>query len=330
MPVAGVVGVTGLVGRTMMEILQERSFPVERFLAFASDASASEGRSVRFDGLDCPVQIISPDSISKGTVLFGATSADVAREWIPGCVSAGAVIIDNSSAFRMDPGVPLVVPEVNGGVLTGREGLIANPNCSTIQLVLALAPLAASRKILWVSIATYQSVSGAGTPALEELQRQIRGAAPTEGNPVFSGNVVTSIGPPSGDGYCGEEIKLMMETSRIMGTDFPVYASTARVPVRIGHTEAVTVKFVSPFPSAEAAAVLAASPGVRVSASGVGPVDVEGTDEVFVDRIRNFQGDPSVLQMWVIADNVRKGAALNAVQIAELLLKLPGAVASLS
>jgi aspartate-semialdehyde dehydrogenase len=327
MPVTGVVGVTGLVGRTMMEILQERSFPVERFLAFASDAS--EGRSVRFHGRDYPVQIISPGAISKGTILFGGTSAEIARTWIPGCLAAGAVIIDNSSAFRMDPGVPLVVPEVNGGVLTGREQLIANPNCSTIQLVLALAPLAASREILWVSVATYQSVSGAGTPALQELERQGNGAAPSEGFPRVFGNVVTCIGPPSGDGYCGEETKLMRETSRIMGTDFPIYASTARVPVRIGHTESVTVKFASPFPSAEAVAVLAASPGVVVCTSGIGPVDVEGTDEVFVDRVRNPPDDPNVLQMWVMADNVRKGAALNAVQIAELLLQSPAALPSI-
>jgi len=319
--VVGVVGVTGLVGRTMMEILQERSFPVTRFLAFASDASG--GRSVSFGGLETPVQIITPGGIGKGTLLFGATSAEVAREWVPGCLAAGAAIVDNSSAYRMDPDVPLVVPEVNGSVLTGYGGLVANPNCSTIQLVLALAPLLSVREILWVSVATYQSVSGAGTPALDELERQTRGAEPSPGSPLLHGNVVTSIGPASDEGFCGEEVKLMRETSRILGTRFPVYAATARVPVRTGHTEAVTVRLSSPLSPGEAAALLADSPGVVVRDGGSGPVDAAGRDEVIVDRIRRHPDDPCALQMWVIADNVRKGAALNAVQIAELLLRLP-------
>lgn len=316
----GVVGVTGLVGRTMMEILQERSFPVERFLAFASESS--EGRSVSFAGRNIPVLVISPENVRKGTVLFGATSAEVALEWVPPCIDAGAVVVDNSSAFRMDPGVPLVVPEVNGGILKAGDRLVANPNCSTIQLVTALAPLAAAWKIQWVTVSTYQSVSGAGTPAIEELDRQRHGSEPSPGYPKLHDSVVTSIGPPGEDGSCGEEVKLIRETARIMESDFPVYASTARVPVGVGHTESVTVRFSSPVTALDAVNVLSSAPGVTVTRSGTAPGDAAGRDEVFVDRIRNHPDDPCVLQMWVIADNVRKGAALNAIQIAERLLEL--------
>jgi aspartate-semialdehyde dehydrogenase len=250
-------------------------------------------------------------------ILFGATSANIAKKWIPMCIEAGALVIDNSSAYRMDPDVLLVVPEVNGHLITGKENIIANPNCSTIQLVAALAPLQQLGKIKWVSVATYQAVSGAGISALEELKRQQDGTPPE--NPVnrIHENIITSIGPPDAGGYCGEELKLMNETRKIMGLNFPVFASTARVPVRTGHTEAVVVKFDNPVQCNEAAMTLDKSTGVAVTESGSSPADVEGTDTVIVDRIRNYPGDPTVLQFWVLADNLRKGAALNAVQIAE-------------
>lgn len=316
----GVVGATGLVGETMIEVIQDRSFPVDSFRAFAS--GRSEGMTVRCMGTEYPVEIITPETICKGMVLFGATSADIAREWVPGCVEAGAVIVDNSSAYRMDPSVPLVVPEVNGHVLKGNENLIANPNCSTIQLVVALKPLTTLGSIDWINVATYQAVSGAGREALDELARQQAGELPSANVPRIHENIVTSIGDPGRQGYCGEEVKLMMETCKIMGEQFPVYASTARVPVRTGHTEAVTVRFDRPVDPAAAVELLRSAPGVRVTEHGTGPLEIEGTDEVVVDRLRTNPSDPHSLQFWVLADNLRKGAALNAVQIAETYLDI--------
>ncbi len=315
----GVVGATGTVGETMIKVLQDRSFPAESFRPFAS--AKSEGKCVRFRNRNYPVEIIRPEAISKGMIIFGATSANIAKNWIPMCIKAGALVIDNSSAYRMDKDVLLAVPEVNGHLITGEENIIANPNCSTIQLVVALAPLLQLGKIRWVSVATYQAVSGAGTPAIEELQRQQNGTLPVNPADRIHENIITSIGHPDAGGYCSEEIKLMNETRKITGQNFPVFASTARVPVRTGHTEAVAVKFDNPVQRDEAISILEESPGVAVSESGSSPLDVEGTDIVVVDRIRNNPGDPTVLQFWVIADNLRKGAALNAVQIAEEFLE---------
>ena len=311
----GVVGATGLVGETIIKVLQDRSFPSVSFHPFASDRS--EGKIVRYRNTDYPVEVLRPDTINKGMILFGATSANIAKNWVPMCIAAGALVIDNSSAYRMDPDVLLVVPEVNGHLITGEENIIANPNCSTIQLAVALNPLLQLGGIEWVSVSTYQAVSGAGTPALEELKRQQNGTLPVNSADSIHENIITSIGHPDEGGGCSEEVKLMNETCKIMGTDFPVFAATARVPVRTGHTEAVVVKFDNPVQSDQAAKILAESPGVTVSASGASPLVVENTDIVIVDRIRNNRGDPSVLQFWVLADNLRKGAALNAVQIAE-------------
>lgn len=315
----GVVGATGLVGETMIEVLQDRSFPSESFHPFASNKS--EGKTVRFGNTDYPVEIITPEAISKGMILFGATSANIAKKWIPMCIEAKALVIDNSSAYRMNPDVLLVVPEVNGHLITGKEKIIANPNCSTIQLVAALAPLRQLGKIQWVSVATYQAVSGAGTPALEELKKQQDANLPENPAVRIHENIITSIGPPDEGGYCNEEIKLMKESCKIMGLNIPVFAATARVPVRTGHTEAVVVKFDNPVHCDEAATTLDKAHGIAVTKSGSSPIDVEGTDIVVVDRIRNYPGDPSVLQFWVLADNLRKGAALNAVQIAEEYLR---------
>ncbi len=323
----GVVGATCLVGATMISMLQERSFPVDHFQAFAS--GESRGKTVKFRNQNYPVEIITPETICKGIILFGATSAEVAEKWIPPCIESGAAIIDSSSAFRMNPDVLLAVPEVNGHLITGTENLIANPNCSTIQLVAALAPLAAVRNIRWVSVATYQAVSGAGSPSLNELSRQQDEMAIEPGTPRLHENIITSIGLPDTNGYCAEELKLIHETCKIMNLNFPVFASTARVPVRTGHTEAVVVKFSSPFPADEAVSVLMDAPGIKVSQSGCSPIDVENTDAVVVDRVRNYPDDPTILQFWVLADNLRKGAALNAVQIAEVFLERKGAGANI-
>lgn len=310
----GVVGATGLVGSKMIEILQERSLPVHRLQAFASRGGGD--RTVSFHGESIPVEIINPETLEKGTILLGATGASAAREWIPPCLSMNTTIIDNSSAFRMSSGVPLVVPEVNPRAIPRKPGLIANPNCSTIQLVTALAPLARIRRIRWVSVSTYQSVSGAGARGIDAL---LQG----EGRPAAPGglhrNLLCEIGEPGDSLYTEEELKLCRETAKIMGEAFPVFPAAARVPVRVGHTESVTVMFGAPFPHREASRVLTGSPGLRVVPTGAEPLAVEGTDQVWVGRVRNHPDRPDVLQFWVTADNLRKGAALNAVQILELV-----------
>jgi len=312
----GVVGATGLVGSKMIEILQERSLPVKRLLAFASHGGPD--RTVSFHGESIPVEIINPGALEKGTVLFGATSSGVAVQWVPPCLPRKVVIIDNSSAFRMSPGVPLVVPEVNPHAIPDDPGLIANPNCSTIQLVTALAPLARLSPIEWVSVSTYQSVSGAGARGVAALEADESLLPPADG---FHRNVVCEIGDTGESGYTTEETKLVRETAKIMEMDFPVFPAAARVPVGVGHTESVTVRFRERVSSGEAEQALLGSGGIRVARAGVQPVAVEGTDPVWVGRIRNHPTDPRVLQFWVTADNVRKGAALNAVQILEVLLK---------
>jgi aspartate-semialdehyde dehydrogenase len=315
---AGIVGATGLVGATMIQVLQERSFPADRIRAFASGRHGD--RTVTVGDITYPVEIINPASIGQGAILLGATSSEVARTWIPGCVEAGAVVVDNSSAYRMEEGVPLVVPEVNPGEALEHRGIVANPNCSTIQLVVALAPLYAISPFEWVAVSTYQAVSGAGGASLGRLEQEWRDGPPFDGA-EYSGRVLTEIGKPAGDRYCREESKLMQETCKIMGVDFPVFPSCARVPVRTGHTESVTVRFSGTVTAAEAAAALEGAPGVRLFESGVTPMTVEGEDFVAVSRIRNHPADRRVLQFWVAADNLRKGAALNAVQIAELLVR---------
>ena len=218
----------------------------------------------------------------------------------------------------MSAGIPLVVPEVNPHAIPRNPGLIANPNCSTIQLVTALAPLRGLSAIDWVSVSTYQSVSGAGARGIAALENDEREAPALN---RFHRNVVCEIGSISESGYTEEELKLVRETAKIMEADFPVYPAAARVPVGVGHTESVTVRFREAVPAAKARLVLENASGLRVLPLGVQPVTVEGTDQVWVGRLRNHPADPRMLQFWVTSDNVRKGAALNAVQILELVAK---------
>lgn len=318
----GVVGATGLVGAEMMRVLEERlAGRITAFSAFASDGSA--GRTVSFLGRSCNVLPASSASVEQDSFILGATSAEAAAEWVPAFVSQGAIVIDNSSRYRMDPDVPLVVPEVNiSSVMPGCR-LIANPNCCAIQLVMVLRPLMDLGEILWASVSTYQSVSGAGSPALEKLDREESGASPLEHREQFHGNVLPGIGQVRIDGYCEEEEKLIRETGRILDASFPVYAACARVPVRVGHLESVVIGFAGAVDAEAAAKALAGSRGIEVAAEGAPPVDVAGTDKVVAGRIRNFPGDPRILQLWITADNVRKGAALNAVQILEALAQRP-------
>lgn len=309
----GIVGATGLVGREMLSVLQESTLSVSDVRLFASERS--EGQTLRFGNTGLRVEIIKKSPLEKGMILLGATSADRALEWIPWALESGATVIDNSSAYRMASDVPLIVPEVNPHAMTAHHRLIANPNCSTIQLVMALAPLRKLSPFRWVSVSTYQSVSGAGRTGLEALALQ-RGDRPAEGG--YHGNVVCEIGPPDETGYTGEESKLIRETVKIMEDDFPVYPACARVPVEVGHTESVTVMFSRAVDALKAEAALASANGVEVLPAGKQPVACSGTNSTFVGRVRSHPADSRVLQFWVTADNVRKGAALNAVQILEL------------
>ena len=309
-----VVGATGLVGDKMISVLQESSLSISELKLFATAKSA--GRTICFRGLPHAVEIIQNVSWEKGMIILGATSAESAREWVPPALAAGAYVIDNSSAYRMKEDVPLVVPEVNPEAIKPHHRLIANPNCSTIQLVMALGPLRDIATIEWISVATYQSVSGSGRAGIDSLKRQELKGPEVDS---FHRNVVCEIGPPELSGYTGEEIKLVLETPKILGVDFPVYPSCARVPVKIGHTESVTIKFARNIAAGEVIQTLEKAPGVLVSHLGCQPVAVEGLDYTVVGRVRNHLTEKSIIQFWITADNVRKGAALNAVQILELI-----------
>ena len=312
----GVVGATGLVGREMLSLIHSRGIAgAEDVMAFAS----SPGRSVPFAGGRLPVSVLDPASVEDGDILLGATSAAVALDWVEACASAGAVVVDNSSAFRMRDDVPLVVPEVNPCSILDHRGIIANPNCSTIQLVVALSPLVEAADVEWVAVSTYQAVSGAGRTALEDLRAQARGESCSR--PSYHGNVLPEIGEPEGDGYCREERKLILETSKILGTDFPVFPACARVGVEVGHTESVSVMMSRAMSPATAVELLQGAEGVCVSDRGYQPKTVAGSDLVGVGRVRSHPAEPRMLQFWVTADNLRKGAALNAVQIVERLIR---------
>ena len=326
-----VVGATGAVGETMLSILAERGFPVGELVALASAASA--GSMVAFGDDEVVVRDLAGfDPAGVDIALFSAGGA-VSKEYAPRFAAAGAVVIDNSSAFRQDPDVPLVVAEVNPDSVRQRpRGIIANPNCSTLQMVVALAPIHRRAGIERINVATYQSVSGAGRSALEELGRQTAGLlafrdAEPERFPVqIAFNLIPHIDEFMDNGFTREEMKLVWETRKILGDDaIQVNPTAVRVPVFYGHAEAVHVETREKLTAAEARALLEAAPGVEVvdeRTPGGYPTPVthaSGRDAVFVGRIREDLSHPRGLDLWVVADNIRKGAALNAVQVAELV-----------
>lgn len=331
-PHVAVVGATGAVGEVMRQLLVERQFPLGSIKFLASERSA--GKPVEFRGQTYTVEPLRPEAFVGVNIVLSSTPAGVSREWSPIAAKAGAVVVDNSSAWRMDPEVPLVVPEVNPhAVARVPKGIIANPNCSTIQMVVALKPLHDLGRIKRVVVCTYQASSGKGAKGLMDLDRQV--AALGRGEPVppptahaaqLAGNVVTHDWKLGDDGYSEEETKMIHETRKIMGdAAIQVAPTTVRVPVRTGHSEAVNLEFERPVTPEAARAALAKAPGVIVMddyANGQipTPLHAAGRDEVFVGRIRRDPTVPHGLSMWVVADNLRKGAATNAVQIAELLL----------
>jgi aspartate-semialdehyde dehydrogenase len=326
-----VVGATGNVGREMLTTLAERQFPVDEVVALASQRSA--GAEVSF-GLDDILKVQALDTFNfKGVdIVLSSAGARISADFAPRAAAAGAVIIDNTSHFRMDPDVPLVVPEVNPAAIAGykKKNIIANPNCSTIQMVVALKPLHDLARVKRVVVATYQSVSGGGKEAMDELFNQTRGIYVNQGiekeffTKQIAFNVIPHIDVFMDDGSTKEEWKMSVETRKILDPKIRVAATCVRVPVFIGHAEAVNVEFENPISAEEARSALKSAPGIavvdhRVDEGYVTPVECAGEDKVYVSRIRE---DPTVengLQLWIVADNLRKGAALNAVQIAEIL-----------
>ena len=321
-----IVGATGEVGRAFLKVLEEREFPVDELYLYASEKS--EGAELTFRGEKFKVRALNKETSFRGIdiALFSAGSS-ISKEYAPRFVKDGAVVIDNSSAWRLDPDVPLVVPEVNPEDVENRKGIIANPNCSTIQMVVALKPIYDAVGISAIVVATYQSVSGAGAKAIRELEEQTRAWCQDKQMEVknlprrIAFNVIPQIDVFTENGYTKEEMKMLNETRKIMhDPNIKVSATTVRVPVFYGHSEAISVKLNRPLEPEDAMELLRKAKGVVLVEEGYPtPIDVAGRDEVFVGRIRKDLVFEPGLSMWVVADNIRKGAATNAVQIAELL-----------
>ncbi len=332
-----VLGATGAVGQELLQLLEQRRFPVAELLPLASPRSA--GQSLGWQGRALTIQPVEASAFEGVDLVLASAGGSVSRQWAPLAAAAGALVIDNSSAFRMDPAVPLVVPEVNPEAAFSHRGIIANPNCTTILLSLALAPFHARRPIRRVVVSTYQSASGAGARAMEEL-RSLSRTVLDGGEPVsevlphsLAFNLFLHNSPLQPNGYCEEELKMLHETRKIMGTpELRLSATCVRVPVLRAHSEAVNIEFHEPFPVEEARALLAAAPGVELLDDFDAnrfpmPTDVTGRDPVAVGRIRQDLSEPNALELWLCGDQIRKGAALNAIQIAELLIEAPGALA---
>lgn len=326
-----IVGATGLVGQEFIRVLEQRSFPMASVHLLASDRSA--GKKLSVNGQEIEVRETVPGCFTGVDIALFSAGAETSLHFSPIAVQEGAVVVDNSSAFRMAPDVPLVVPEVNPEDIKRHKGIIANPNCSTIQMVVALNPLHKANPIKRIVVDTYQAVSGTGSAALDEVKMQTRQVL--DGQPTIphvyphqiAFNVLPEIDVFLDTGYTKEEWKMMEETKKIMHADnIAISATCVRVPVLVGHSEAVNVEFSRPMSPDEAQQILAHAPGVKllddVSISLYPqPWAAAGTDEVFVGRIRQDTSHPNSLVMWVVADNLRKGAALNTVQIAEEMIK---------
>jgi len=328
----GVVGATGLVGMTIIDLLAERDFPVSELVPFASERSAGKQIEWRGEALTC--RPLREDGIQGLDLVLSSAGGAVSAEWTPRLVEAGATVVDNTSYWRLHDDVPLVVAEVNPDDLEGHRGIIANPNCSTMQMVVALKPLYDAAGIERLVISTYQAVSGTGKAAIDELREQARAildggeAEPSVYPHQIAFNALPQAGSfPEGDDHTDEERKLINETRKILGDDsIRVSATCVRVPVVTGHSEAVNVETREPLEPERARELLAAAPGVVVAddpAAGRYPMAVEaaGRDEVFVGRIRRDPGNERAIDLWIVADNLRKGAATNTVQIAELLVE---------
>lgn len=329
--IVAVVGATGAVGEEMVQILQERKFPVKELRLSASERTA--GETIGFHDQSLTVKVLTKEAFNGVDIALFSAGEEVSREFAPVAVSAGAVVIDNSAEWRMNPDVPLVVPEVNPDAALEHRGIIANPNCSTIQMVVALKPLHDAARIRRVIVSSYQSVSGTGKDAMDELMEQTRALLSFQDAHCrvypfqIAFNLLPQIGSFDDQGRSTEETKLVNETRKILGDDLiRISATTVRVPVFRTHSESVNIETEKKLSANDARALLAAAPGVLLYDDPQRkiypmPLDVSGTDEVYVGRIREDESLASGLNLWIVADNLRKGAALNAIQIAENLIR---------
>ena len=325
-----ILGSSGAVGKELLALLEERSFPIKKLILLASQRSAGEIQS--FCGTELKVEETTKDSFKNLDLILASAGSSISRKWKNTIQNAGALMIDNSSAFRMDENVPLVVPEVNPSDAIKHKGLISNPNCTTILLTLVLAPLTRHIPIKRVVVSTYQSASGAGALAMEELgklsQEVLDGINPKSKVLPYSlaFNLFLHNSPLQSNNYCEEEMKMVNETRKILGApELSLTATCVRVPVFRAHSEAVNIEFTKPFPIKEAYEILESAPGVEIIEDLDNnrfpmPQDVTGRDPISVGRIRRDISNPNALELWLCGDQIRKGAALNAVQIAELLL----------
>lgn len=336
-----ILGATGAVGIELLELLASRQFPIADLKLLASPRSA--GRTMQFQGENLPIEVVGEHSFDKVDIVLASAGGSTSKAWAPKAVEAGAVVIDNSSAFRMDSTVPLVVPEVNPEAVTSHRGIIANPNCTTILMAVAVWPLHQIQPVKRLVAATYQSASGAGARAMEEMKQQaqaiLQGETPKA--EIFPYPLAFNLFPHNSQlnelGYCEEEMKMVNETRKIFNApQMRITATCVRVPVLRAHSEAINLEFDSPFAVEQARSILSQAPGVKLVDDWKAnyfpmPFEASGQDEVLVGRIRQDISHPCGLELWLCGDQIRKGAALNAVQIAELLvaknLVRPAAVA---
>jgi aspartate-semialdehyde dehydrogenase len=320
-----VVGATGMVGNVMLEVLREQNFPITELIPVASEKSV--GSKIQFGGLEFTVVGLETAVNMKPDVAIFSAGGETSLEWAPKFAAVGTFVIDNSSAWRMDPDKKLIVPEINGDSLTENDKIIANPNCSTIQLVLALSPLHKAFGIKRVVVSTYQSITGTGVKAVQQMENERAG---TNGEMAYHYPIDKNCIPQCDvfieNGYTKEEMKLTNETKKILDSRINVTATAVRVPVVGGHSEAVNIEFEKDFDLSEVRRLLHEQPGITLkddptTNSYPMPKYAEGKDDVFVGRIRRDESQANTLNMWIVADNLRKGAATNAVQIAHLLLK---------
>ena len=320
-----VVGATGLVGTKMIEVLRERNFPVSELIPVASEKSV--GKEIVYNEKKCKVVGMQTAIDMQPNIALFSAGSSTSLEWAPKFAAAGITVIDNSSAWRMDASKKLVVPEINASELTSIDKIIANPNCSTIQMVVALNPLHKKYNIKRVIVSTYQSVTGTGVKALTQLMNERNGIKGEMAYPyTIDLNVIPQIDVFLDNGYTKEEMKMVNETKKIMGDDsIRLTATTVRIPVMGGHSESVNIEFANDFDLNEVRTLLQNAPGVMVvddvkNLKYPMPMDAHNKDEVFVGRIRRDESNPNTLNMWIVSDNLRKGAATNAIQIAEYLV----------
>jgi len=320
-----VVGVTGAVGQEMLDVLEARDFPLSGIRPLASERSA--GKIVQFKGEDLPVEVLGPDSFSGIDLALFSAGASISREYAPIAVDSGAVVVDNSSAFRMDPEIPLVVPEVNSGAIAGHQGIIANPNCSTIIMVVALQPIQELSPLTRIVVSTYQAASGAGAKGMDALRRELAGEQ-LDDSPFphrLAGNLDPRIDVVQDDGYTKEELKMTLETRKIMGLgQVPISATCVRVPVERAHSESIQVSTESPLDISVIREAFEKAPGLQVIDDPHDdryptPLQAADQDDVFVGRLRQHPDEAATYDLWVVGDQIRKGAALNTIQIAEEL-----------